>query len=154
MDGERCEPSLQDAKPENAITRHCHGTLKRGVIDKLGRNQEANFIPEPDLYRLIAISKHCRGVVKHHITDKLGRNQEANFIPEPDLYRLIAISKHCRGTVKHRITDSLGRNQEANFIPEPDLYRLISSKKSTAVFFDGSEYTYSTEYARLLMTEY
>lgn len=44
-------------KTEKAIKDHCHAPLKRGVIDSLGRNQKANFIREPDLYRLIMHSK-------------------------------------------------------------------------------------------------
>ncbi len=45
-------------KPNNAINRHCKGaTLKRGIIDSLGRTQEVRVIREPDVYRLAANSK-------------------------------------------------------------------------------------------------
>jgi anti-repressor protein len=50
--------ALGYAKPHNAISTHCKGaTLKQGIIDTLGREQSINFIPEGDLYRLIANSK-------------------------------------------------------------------------------------------------
>jgi anti-repressor protein len=38
--------------PVKAIGDHCRGVLKRNLIDSLGRTQEANFIREPDVYRL------------------------------------------------------------------------------------------------------
>lgn len=42
----------------NAIKRHCRGVAKRHPItDDLGRYQEARFITEPDVYRLITHSK-------------------------------------------------------------------------------------------------
>lgn len=42
----------------NAMKRHCRGVAKRHPIqDSLGRTQEAVFITEPDLYRLIVHSK-------------------------------------------------------------------------------------------------
>jgi anti-repressor protein len=42
----------------NAISAHCHGVANRyPITDSLGRNQEAVFIGEGDLYRLIASSK-------------------------------------------------------------------------------------------------
>lgn len=44
------------AKPENAISAHCKGTLKRGILTQ-GGEQTLNFIPEGDLYRLIVNSK-------------------------------------------------------------------------------------------------
>jgi len=44
--------ALGYAKPENAVKRHCRATLKQGIIDKLGREQETTVIPESDLYRL------------------------------------------------------------------------------------------------------
>lgn len=50
--------ALGYAKPNNAINDHCKGdTLKRGIIDNLGRKQNATFIGEGDLYRLITNSK-------------------------------------------------------------------------------------------------
>ena len=51
-----CAAILGYAKPENAISRHCKGSLKRGVPTNGGK-QEKTFIPEGDLYRLIFRSK-------------------------------------------------------------------------------------------------
>jgi prophage antirepressor-like protein len=51
-----CAAVLGYAKPHNAIERHCRDSLKRGVIDNLGREQQKIFIAEGDLYRLIARS--------------------------------------------------------------------------------------------------
>lgn len=48
--------ALGYAKPENAISRHCRATLKRGTPIS-GKMQDINFIPEGDVYRLIARSK-------------------------------------------------------------------------------------------------
>lgn len=42
---------------KDALNRHCRGIVKHDLIDKLGREQEAVFIPESDLYRLIFNSK-------------------------------------------------------------------------------------------------
>lgn len=41
----------------NAIKQHCRGVVKRHLTDSLGRNQETNFIPEGDIYRLAAKSE-------------------------------------------------------------------------------------------------
>ena len=43
-------------KPRNAISAHCKGALKQGILTS-GGNQEITFIPEGDLYRLIVNSK-------------------------------------------------------------------------------------------------
>lgn len=48
--------ALGYAKPRNAIGTHCKGALKRGILTA-GGNQEMTFIPEGDVYRLIAKSK-------------------------------------------------------------------------------------------------
>lgn len=43
---------------KDALARHCHGVAKRyPIVDRLGRTQQARFISEPDLYRLITHSK-------------------------------------------------------------------------------------------------
>lgn len=54
--GRDAAKALGYAKPENAISAHCKGTLKRGIPTQ-GGEQMMNFIPEGDLYRLIANSK-------------------------------------------------------------------------------------------------
>ena len=42
----------------DALARHCKGVVKHHpIVDSLGRTQEARFITEPDLYRLITHSK-------------------------------------------------------------------------------------------------
>lgn len=42
----------------NALKLHCRGVVKHHpIVDSLGRTQEARFITEPDLYRLITHSK-------------------------------------------------------------------------------------------------
>ena len=44
--------ALGYAKPENAIERHCKGTLKRGILTR-GGVQSMSTIPERDVYRLV-----------------------------------------------------------------------------------------------------
>lgn len=41
----------------NAIKQHCRGVVKRHLTDSLGRDQEMNFIPEGDIYRLVVKSE-------------------------------------------------------------------------------------------------
>ena len=41
----------------NALKQHCRGVVKHHLTDSLGSNQEASFITEGDLYRLIMKSK-------------------------------------------------------------------------------------------------
>ncbi len=41
----------------NAMKQHCRGVAKCHITDALGRNQEANFITEGDIYRLAARSQ-------------------------------------------------------------------------------------------------
>lgn len=45
------------ANPHKAIQDHCKNVSTRRTNDSLGRQQEMNFIPEGDLYRLIVKSK-------------------------------------------------------------------------------------------------
>lgn len=44
-------------RPNDAISAHCRGTVKRRITDSIGRDQEMNFIPEGDIYRLAAKSE-------------------------------------------------------------------------------------------------
>ena len=44
-------------RPNDAISAHCRGTVKRRITDSIGREQEMNFIPEGDVYRLAAKSE-------------------------------------------------------------------------------------------------
>jgi anti-repressor protein len=53
----KCALKLGYNNTKDAIIRHCRGVVKHDLIDKLGRTQELNFIPEGDLYRLIIRSK-------------------------------------------------------------------------------------------------
>lgn len=52
-----CAEMLGYSNPHKAIADHCRALTKREVIDNLGRAQMKNYIPEGDLYRLIARSK-------------------------------------------------------------------------------------------------
>lgn len=56
--GKDVAKSLGYKNPNKAIGDHCRGITKRYPIqDSLGRTQEAVFITEPDIYRLITHSK-------------------------------------------------------------------------------------------------
>lgn len=44
------------AKPQNAVSAHCKGALKRGILTE-GGMQEMNVIPEGDIYRLVIKSQ-------------------------------------------------------------------------------------------------
>ena len=56
--GKDVAKSLGYKNPNKAIGDHCRGITKRYPIqDSFGRTQEAVFITEPDLYRLITHSK-------------------------------------------------------------------------------------------------
>lgn len=44
-------------RPNDAVTTHCRGTVKRRITDSIGREQEMNFITEGDLCRLAAKSE-------------------------------------------------------------------------------------------------
>ena len=52
----QCAEILGYVKPRNAISRHCKGALKQGVLTE-GGIQQVNYIPDGDLYRLIVNSK-------------------------------------------------------------------------------------------------
>ena len=56
--GKDVAEALGYSDPKKAIARHCKGGgTKRPLTDKLGREQETNFIPEGDIYRLAAKSE-------------------------------------------------------------------------------------------------
>ena len=48
--------ALKYARPNEAVSAHCKGTVKRRT-PTMGGEQEMSFIPESDVYRLIARSK-------------------------------------------------------------------------------------------------
>ena len=48
--------ALGYSNTKDAIIRHCKGVVKRDLLTAGGR-QEASFIPEGDLYRLVAHSR-------------------------------------------------------------------------------------------------
>lgn len=54
--GKDVATALGYAKPQNAISAHCKGALKRGIPTN-GGTQEMLFIPEGDIYRLAAKSE-------------------------------------------------------------------------------------------------
>ena len=49
--------ALGYANPHKAVADHCKNTILRRGNDSLGRDQNINFIPEGDIYRLIVRSK-------------------------------------------------------------------------------------------------
>lgn len=49
--------ALGYSNTKDAVNRHCHGVVKRDLIDSKGRTQQANLIPESDVYRLVTHSK-------------------------------------------------------------------------------------------------
>lgn len=49
--------ALGYTNPREAVREKTHGGVKRSLTDALGRQQEATFIPEGDVYRLIISSK-------------------------------------------------------------------------------------------------
>lgn len=50
--------ALGYARPADAVKAHCRGSVNyRPITDSLGRIQQAKFISEPDVYRLITHSK-------------------------------------------------------------------------------------------------
>lgn len=56
--GKDVAAALGYANTKDALARHCKGVVKRyPIVDALGRTQEARFISEGDLYRLIFSSK-------------------------------------------------------------------------------------------------
>ncbi|WP_188355767.1 phage antirepressor [Galliscardovia ingluviei] len=65
--GKDVATALGYTNPNKAITDHCHGVTKRyPIVDSLGRTQEARFITEGDVYRLIASSKLPQAVKFEH----------------------------------------------------------------------------------------
>ena len=54
--GNDCAKALGYERPKDAVYSHCKGAVKRSTLTAGGK-QEMSFIPEGDLYRLIAHSK-------------------------------------------------------------------------------------------------
>ena len=66
--------ALGYTKPENALARHVESddTLKRGIIDAMGREQETTLINESGLYSLILSSKlPTAKEFKHWVTSEV-----------------------------------------------------------------------------------
>lgn len=55
--GKDVAAALGYKRPNDAISTHCRGTVKRRITDSMGREQEMLFIPEGDIYRLAAKSE-------------------------------------------------------------------------------------------------
>lgn len=70
-------------RPNDAINQHCRGTVKCRIIDSLGREQSANFIPEGDIYRLIIRSKLPSAIeFEHWVTDIVIPNLRSSSLLE------------------------------------------------------------------------
>ena len=54
--GKDIAEALGYSNTKDALIRHCRGVVKHDLTDALGRQQEATFIPEGDVYRLIVRS--------------------------------------------------------------------------------------------------
>ena len=106
--GKDVAEALGYSDTKKAIERHTHGGTKRPLIDTLGREQEAIFIPEGDVYRLIVRSnlptaekferwvfdEDKRGsIIISYGTSTLGGNPCMLIINEPGLYSLILRSR-------------------------------------------------------------
>ncbi len=63
--------ALGYSKPNNAISQHCRATLKHSTPIS-GKEQEVNFIPEGDVYRLIIRSKLPKAIeFEHWVFDEI-----------------------------------------------------------------------------------
>lgn len=119
-----------------ALCDHCKGVTKRYTPTTSGK-QEMSFIPEGDLYRLIARSKlpaaeQFERWVFDEVTAGFVRSYQEQF-PATDCAKVLgyarpadAIRDHCKGGAKLD-TPSNGGIQKKNYIPEGDLYGLCST---------------------------
>ena len=74
--GKDVAEALGYSDPKKAIARHCHGGTKRPLTDSLGREQEAVFIPEGDIYRLAARLGVSRSTVQRTAKRAFARLKE------------------------------------------------------------------------------
>ena len=59
-------------KPNNAVKTHCKNITQKTIIDSMGRLQNANVIPESDVFRLISKSKVLSEKSKRNIIKDFG----------------------------------------------------------------------------------
>ena len=101
-----CAKVLGYKRPADAITAHCKGSVKYRVPTN-GGNQELNFIPEGDLYRLIVHSKlpAAERFEKWVFDEVLPSIRRTGSYGQPDITAIIAqaITTACTETIKQLV---------------------------------------------------
>ena len=159
--GKDIAEALGYMNPTKAIREHCNGGLKRTLTDALGRQQEATFIPEGDVYRLIISSKlPSAEKFERWVFDEvlpairfndsqvriIDRDGEPWWVAKDvcDVLELTDARKSVELLDKDErniipVTDALGREQNTYIINEPGIViennrPVVSSRKVAEVF--------------------
>lgn len=130
---------------KNAIKQHCRGVVKRHLTDKLGRQQETNFIPEGDVYRLVARSE-LPGAEKFEswIFDEVipsirktgsysiqSTNPYANMVPKSFSEALFLAAKLAQENEALKEENEVQRQVIADYQPKVDYYTTILQSTDT-----------------------
>lgn len=130
--------ALGYAKPRNALSEHCKGALKRGILTA-GGVQEMTFIPEGDVYRLIIRSKlPAAERFEHWVFDEVipsirkhGMYAVDELIANPDLAiaALTALKEERAKRAELESTCAVQSQQIAEMQPKASYYDLILNCK-------------------------
>ncbi len=160
-------------QPHKAIERHCKkdGGMKHTVIDNLGREQQAKFITEGDLYRLIVNSKlpsaeKFEKWVFDEVLPSIRKNgmyATDELLDNPDL--LIQVATKLKEekeanrvlNIKNeelKLENKLQTQQIAEFKPKADyMDRILQSKGTVAVSVISKDYGMSARKFNKLLNE-
>lgn len=130
----------------NAIKQHCRGVAKRHLTDKLGREQEMNFIPEGDIYRLAAKSElpgaeEFESWIFDEVLPSIRRNGgyiagQDNMTPEELMAKALMVAQKTIENQKTRLSALTVQNQI--MAPKADYFdalvdrNLLTSFRETA----------------------
>ena len=147
--------ALGYVRPNDAVSQHCRATVKHSIPIS-GKEQEVNFIPEGDVYRLIIRSKLPKAEeFEKWVFDEVlpSIRKTGGYIQETNPYSIKEIVKETIYQVVPEIIRELEDKEERNKRAEREMKKLeTATKKKIERLLYSERYSYY-EISKLLKQE-
>ena len=147
--------ALGYVRPNDAVSQHCRATVKHSIPIS-GKEQEVNFIPEGDVYRLIIRSKLPKAEeFEKWVFDEVlpSIRKTGGYIQETNPYSIKEIVKETIYQVVPEIIKELEDKEERNKRAERELKKLEAKvKRRIERLLYSEKYSYY-EISKLLKQE-
>ena len=147
--------ALGYVRPNDAVSQHCRATVKHSIPIS-GKEQEVNFIPEGDVYRLIIRSKLPKAEeFEKWVFDEVlpSIRKTGGYIQETNPYSIKEIVKETICQVVPEIIRELEDKEERNKRAEREMKKLeTATKKKIERLLYSERYSYY-EISKLLKQE-